>query len=88
MSYTDKGYDMAEIGVSGWRAATTPPDSDRIVQIAWDDWSYGPNSLGFHDGVNEIPDSGRRYWWSSPVGRGYSRLGAGAVSAWREIPLD
>lgn len=75
---------FAVIGENGWMSPAEPPDTDRTVQIAWEDMSYGPNSLGFYDGIAEIPDSGRRFWWSNPPGRGFHQLSAGSVGAWRE----
>lgn len=77
---------LAVLGEDGWMSPAEPPNTDRTVQIAWDDMSYGPNSLGFYDGIAEIPDSGRRFWWSSPAGRGFHQLSAGSVGAWRERP--
>ena len=76
---------LAVIGEDGWMSPANPPDTDRTVQIAWEDMSYGPNSLGFYDGIAETPDSGRRFWWSSPAGRGFHQLGTGSVGAWREL---
>ena len=75
---------LAVLGEDGWMSPAYPPNTDRTVQISWDDMSYGPNSLGFYDGIAEIPDSGRRFWWSSPAGRGFHQLSAGSVGAWRE----
>jgi hypothetical protein len=75
---------FATLGEDGWMSPTEPPNTDRTVQIAWDDMSYGPNSLGFYDGIAETPDSGRRFWWSSPAGRGFRQLSAGSIGAWRE----
>lgn len=85
-STATQDYPLAIIGEDGWRAADDPPDSDRTVQIAWDDGSSSLNTLGFYDGIAEIPDSGRRFWWSSPMGRGFSQLPQGCVLAWRERP--
>lgn len=79
--------EFAEIGEDGWRAPNDPPNSDRLVQIAYDDMSFGVNTLGFYDGISEIPDSGRRFWWSSPAGRGFHQLPEGHVGAWRETPF-
>ena len=83
------GYDglLAVIGEDGWRSPSNPPDTDRTVQLAWEDMSYGSNSLGFYDGLAEIPDSGRRFWWECPKGRGFHQIkDVSLVGAWREIP--
>lgn len=77
---------LAVLGEDGWMSPAAPPNSDRTVQIAWEDMSYGPNSLGFYDGIAEIPDSGRRFWWDSPPGRGFRQIkDATMVGAWREL---
>ena len=77
---------LAVLGEDGWMSPANPPDTDRTVQLAWEDMSYGPNSLGFYDGIAEIPDSGRRFWWESPPGRGFRQIkDASLVGAWREL---
>lgn len=75
----------AVIGENGWTAASEPPDNDRMVQLAWDDGSYGPSSLGFYDGISEIPDSGKRFYWSKSYGHWTPHKIASTVYAWREI---
>jgi hypothetical protein len=76
-------HSFAVIGEDGWESPDNPPDDDRLVQVAWDDMSTSEKALGFYDGIAEIPDSGRRYWWSHPQ---MTKLNKGAVGAWREIP--
>lgn len=77
---------LAVIGEDGWMSPSEPPDTDRTVQLAWDDMSYGSNSTGFFAGVAEIPDSGRRFWWELPPGRGFRQIkDASMVGAWREL---
>lgn len=85
---TQAVYDLlAVIGKDGWMSPTEPPNSDRVVQIAWDDMSFSQNSLAFYDGLAEIPDSGMRFWWGSPPGRGFYQIkDAAYVGAWREVP--
>lgn len=72
----------AVVGEDGWRDATYPPNSSRVVQIAWDDLSTTDKTLGFYAGVDEEPDSGRRYWWTHPALEKHNK---DAVAAWREI---
>lgn len=73
---------IEELLGEGWHdAEEDPPDSDRIVQIAWEDGSFGPKTRGFYDGMAEIPDSGRRYWWQFPM----TLLPDGSVLAWKEL---
>lgn len=74
--------DFAVIGEDGWESPNNPPSNDRTVQIAWDDLSTSPQTLGFYDGLAEIPDSGRRFWWSHPRMVKYEKS---EIGAWREI---
>jgi len=74
---------MAVIGEDGWTALDTPPDSDRIIQLAWEDGSYGQSTLGFYDMKAEIPQSGVHYWWILTPMR---PINAETISAWREKP--
>ena len=76
---------FAVIGEDGWESPDNPPSNDRVVQIAWDDMSTSENSLGFYDGIAEIPDSGRRYWWTHP---GMTQLDKSAIGAWRDISAN
>jgi hypothetical protein len=69
----------------GWTPASEPPDTDRVVQVAWDDGSYTPTSLAFYDGKAVIPQEPRKYWWTHP---GLSILPEGSVIAWRDKPLE
>ena len=71
-----------ELLAEGWRdAEEDPPDNDRTVQIAWDDGSTSPNTLGFYDSVAMTPESTEKFWWNqSPL----CKCQPGAVLAWRE----
>ena len=73
---------FAVIGEDGWETPDNPPNTDRVVQIAWEDMSTSENLLGFYDGIAEIPDSGRRYWWTHPRMTQHDK---GAIGAWRDI---
>lgn len=74
---------LDELLEHGWRdAKDDPPEDDRRVQIAYDDGSFGPRSVGFCDSVAG-DESGRRVWWSSRGGMG--RLADGVVLAWRDL---
>lgn len=75
---------LAIIGEDGWISASEPPDNDRFVEIAWDDGSHSDSFLGFYDGIAEIPDSGKRWWWQWSEKWGMHRLPHGSVLAWRE----
>lgn len=76
---------VAVVGEDGWRSAGEPPNTDRLVEIAWEDGSHGNPTLGFYDGIAEIPDSGRRWWWEWSKERGFHQITLdGAVLAWRE----
>ncbi len=77
---------IAVIGQDGWQDPATPPDNDAVVQLAWDDMSYGDNSYGFYDGVAVIPESNRKFWWSWSPTAGPRRLPDGHVGAWRDRP--
>ena len=72
--------EYATIGENGWMDINTPPNSDRTVQIAWDDYSYGKGSLGFYDSIYGKPE--KKIWWHN--GRPYED---GKIMAWREIVL-
>lgn len=74
--------ELNELLEDGWHdAKTDPPDTDRVVQVAWDDGSTGPNSMAFFDGKSVMPDDGSRYWWSHPQ---ITTLTEGSVLAWKE----
>lgn len=75
---------VAVVGEDGWRSAGEPPDTDRLVEIAWEDGSHGNPTLGFYDGIAETPDSNRRWWWQYHFMHGMDRVPAGGVLAWRE----
>lgn len=79
---------LAVIGEDGWMSPAEPPDTDRLVQLAWDDMSYGENSRGFYDSVAEMPASGKMFWWSWPVGGGMHRLPSDHIGAWREMTAN
>lgn len=79
---------LAVIGEDGWVSPTEPPDTDRLVQLAWDDMSYGENSRGFYDSVAEMPASGKMFWWSWPIGGGMHRLPSDHIGAWREMTAN
>jgi hypothetical protein len=76
---------FAVVGEDGWESPDNPPGNDRVVQIAWDDMSASENSLGFYDGIAEIPDSGKRYWWTHPRMTQHDKS---AIGAWRDIPAN
>jgi hypothetical protein len=68
----------------GWTPATEPPDTDRIVQVAWeDDGSTGPTSLAFYDSEAITPPQPEKFWWSHPGMTKYSD--GGGIIAWREV---
>ncbi len=74
---------LAVVGEDGWRSPADPPDSDRTIQLAWDDGSYGKSSLGFYDGIAEIPDSGKRWFWVlTPMRR---IMDIECIGAWRDV---
>lgn len=76
----------AVIGEDGWISPQDPPDTDRAVQLAWDDMSYSKDSLGFRDMKSEKPQSGRYYWWSLREGYSYlSLIPDESIGAWREV---
>ncbi len=79
---------LAVIGEDGWMSPTEPPDTDRLVKLAWDDMSYSDNSRGFYDSLAEIPASGKMFWWSWPVGGGMHRLPSDHIGAWREMTAN
>ena len=65
----------------GWHPASDPPDTDRIVQVAWDDGSTSPSALAFYDSKATIPQEDKKYWWAC------SNLDlVPNVLAWRELP--
>ena len=72
---------IAKLVSDGWMVADNPPNTNRTVQVAWDDGSYGQESLAFYDGKSEIPQGPEKYWWSHPH---LSILPTGSVIAWRE----
>jgi hypothetical protein len=77
---------IAEIGVNGWRDAVyDPPETDRIVQVAWDDMSTSPNAKGFYDSAAETPPSSRRFWWTFDYAQNFIPLSDDCVLAWREV---
>lgn len=73
---------IEELVAEGWTPADSPPDTNRIVQIAYDDGSTGPNCKGFFDEVQQIPPTGVRLWWDmNPYPHLYPH-----VLAWKDIP--
>jgi hypothetical protein len=73
----------ARLVSEGWTLADNPPNTDRVVQVAWDDGSTGPTSLAFYDGKAEIPPGQEKFWWAYP---GLSLLEN--VTAWIERNED
>ena len=71
---------IAVIGTDGWMSAESPPDDARIVQVAWDDNSFGPASIAFYESVDGKEDLGKVWWSVSPL----QQLPEGHVFAWRE----
>lgn len=76
---------FAIIGEDGWISPNAPPNSDRKVQLAWEDRSFSATSFGFYDSVAEIPQSGKMYWWSISQMPYLSMVPDWHVGAWREI---
>ena len=72
----------------GWTRVTNPPDTDREVQLMWDDGSFGEHSIGFYDSKATIPQDPEKFWWSYSVAARLHPvpLPHEAVIAWREIP--
>ena len=68
---------------AGWFPASTQPHDTRRVQIAWDDGSTSPSTIGFCDEAWAHPRTGVRVWWATSA-CGYYQCPD--VSAWREIP--
>jgi hypothetical protein len=73
---------LQELIDAGWFPADTPPNNDRIVQVAWDDGSTGESALCFYDSKSTIPQENERYWWSHPH---IQILPPGHILAWREV---
>lgn len=82
----EESESFAVIGEDGWRAPSDPPEPNvnKYIQIAWDDMSFGPNSIGFYAGVEETPDSGRRYYWTKWLGHWTPKC-SDMIGAWREL---
>lgn len=66
----------------GWTLASNPPDTDRAVQVAWDDGSTSETVLAFYDSKSTIPETRKKFWWGHP--KVYC-MPEGAVLAWKEI---
>ena len=67
MSDADKPEGVLErLIAEGWHPASEPPDTDRIVQVAWDDGSTSPSALSFYDCKATIPATDKKYWWACP----------------------
>ena len=67
---------------AGWRdARLDPPENERLVQVAWDDGSTGPNAFCFYDSKAETPGDGKRFWWTMTI----EPLPDGHVLARREL---
>lgn len=73
--------ELAVIGENGWRSADDPPDTDRAVQIAWDDMSTSPKCIGCFDSKSMLPDPGPRMWWAMWPS---VHVATGQIGAWRE----
>jgi len=54
---------LDELVAEGWTPANAPPDTNRIVQIAYADGSTGPDCKGFYDEIDQDPPTGVRLWW-------------------------
>jgi hypothetical protein len=75
---------FAVIGEDGWNDPSEPPDTDRTVQIAWEDMSYSENSLAFRDTIASEPQEETVYWWNlNPVS---IIARPELIGAWRERP--
>lgn len=80
----EESESFAVIGEDGWRAPGDPPDTARSIQIAWDDMSFGPNSIGFYEAIEEMPVSGKRYYWTKWLGY-WTPHNPDTIGAWREL---
>jgi len=47
----------------GWNSPSELPDTDRDVEIMWDDESVSCRWVGFADEISQIPPTGVRVWW-------------------------
>jgi hypothetical protein len=65
---------------NGWTPASEPPDDYRIVRVAYEDGSTGPNALAFWDTKEQIPEP-PPCWWSADS---LMPLPDGVILAWRE----
>ena len=74
---------LEQLVKDGWTPATEFPDTDRLVQVAYDDRSTGPNAVGFVDEVSQIPPTGKRVWWE--IGKYPPVYQSNCIVAWREI---
>ena len=70
----------------GMVPSSEPTDTDREVQLMWDDGSFGEHSIGFMI-VSIRPQDPEYFWWSySPAARLHPvPLPHGHVIAWREL---
>ena len=79
---TLNGVALSDLLDAGWRDATNdPPENERLVQVAWDDFSTGPKAICFYDSKAETPGDGKRFWWTMTI----EPLPEGHVVAWREL---
>lgn len=71
----------------GWTPVSEPPNTDREVQLMWDDGSFGKSSIGFYDQKSSIPQNPEYFWWSySAAARLHPvPMPDGHVIAWREL---
>lgn len=65
---------------NGWNSVDDPPNTSRLVQVAWDDGSYGESSLAFYDYGSGCSDD-VKHWWAFP---GMVILPTDNIVAWRE----
>lgn len=69
---------LAVIGQDGWRSPDDPPEFDRIVQIAWDDFSTSDKCIGCFDSEQ---NSTVRIWWA--MWPSVHKLPRANIGAWR-----
>lgn len=76
---------FAVIGEDGWQSISEPPDSDRKIQVAWEDMSYDDNSYGFYN-VEAVKQGKNDIWWELRPNSHMQMLPAWCLGAWRDIP--
>jgi hypothetical protein len=75
---------FAAIGEDGWKSISEPPDTDRKIQFAWSDMSYGDNSYGFYN-VEAVKQGKNDIWWGLRLNNLMYMITPEYIGAWREI---